>query len=512
MVSNNQQKEKRLAKNTVLLYIRTFLVMAISLYTRRVILRILGVENFGIYNVVGGIVAMLSAFSGTLSSAISRYLTFELGRGNKERLNLVFSTSITIQSFLAILILLIAEILGYWLLNYEMNIPSERLYAANWVLHCSILAFIINLISIPYNAAIIAHERMSAFAYISIIEVVLKLVIVYSLSISPFDKLIVYAILNLFVAVIIRGIYGIYCKRHFSECTWKFVYDKGLTKDMFSFAGWNLLGTGAYMLNTQGVNLLINLFFGVTLNAARGIAVQVDHAIMQFVNNFTTAIAPQITKSVAADNNTYLYTLLGEGTKYSYVLMLFFAVPLVVETPYVLSAWLGTVPEFTVIFTRLTIIASMINLLGTNLSTAAIATGRVKEYYIIIGGVGVLVFPFTYIAYKLGFPPESTYLIFIAIYVLLLYLKLLLARKFLGFPVKTFVKEALVKILPCTIIAFAIAKMLHSIFEPSLIRFISIVAMSIASIAIIAYFTCLGQTEKFYIKERISRILKSNKI
>lgn len=510
-MSNNQQKEKRLAKNTVLLYIRTFLVMAISLYTSRVILRILGVEDFGIYNVVGGIVAMLSAFSGTLSSAISRYLTFELGSGNKDRLNLVFSTSITIQLFLAILILLIAEIFGYWFLNYEMNIPLDRLYAANWVLHCSILAFIINLISIPYNAAIIAHERMSAFAYISIVEVVLKLVIVYSLSISPFDKLIVYAILSLFVAVIIRGIYGVYCKKHFSECTWNFVYDKGLTKEMFSFAGWNLLGTGAYMLNTQGVNLLINLFFGVTLNAARGIAVQVDHAIMQFVNNFTTAIAPQITKSVAAGNKIYLYTLLGKGSKYSYLLMLFFAVPLVIETPYVLSIWLEAVPEFTVIFTRLTIIASMIDLLGTNLSKAAIASGKVKEYYIIIGGVGILVFPFTYIAYKMGFPPESTYLIFIIIYSILLYLRLLLVKRILGFPIVIFIKEVLVKILPCTIISFTMAEMLHSIFEPSLPRFISTVIMSITSIVVIAYFTCLGQTEKFYIKERISRILKSNK-
>ena len=511
MGSNNQQKEKRLAKNTVLLYIRTFLVMAISLYTSRVILRILGVEDFGIYNVVGGIVAMLSAFSGTLSSAISRYLTFELGRGNKKKLDLVFSTSVTIQSFLAILILMVAEIFGYWFLNYEMNIPPDRLYAANWVLHCSIIAFIINLISIPYNAAIIAHERMSAFAYISIVEVVLKLVIVYSLSISPFDKLIVYSILSLFVAVIIRGIYGVYCKKHFSECTWKFVYDKGLTKEMFSFAGWNLLGTGAYMLNTQGVNLLINLFFGVTLNAARGIAVQVDHAIMQFVNNFTTAIAPQITKSVAAENKTYLYTLLGKGTKYSYVLMLFFAVPLVVETPYVLSAWLGKVPEFTVIFNRLTIIASMINLLGTNLSTAAIATGRVKEYYIIIGGVGVLVFPFTYIAYKLGFPPESTYLIFIIIYALLLYLKLLLARKFLGFPIRTFAKEVFVKILACTIVPFSMTWGVTLVFVPSIIRLLSVVIVSTMTIAIAAYFTCLGQAERFYAKERIFHILKSKR-
>lgn len=502
-MSNNQQKEKRLAKNTLLLYIRTFLVMAISLYTSRVILRILGVEDFGVYNVVGGIVAMLSAFSGTLSSAISRYLTFELGREDNEKLNLVFSTSITILLFLAILILLIAEIFGYWFLNYEMNIPPGRLNAANWVLHCSIFAFIINLISIPYNAAIIAHERMSAFAYISIVEVVLKLVIVYSLSISPFDKLIVYAILSLFVAVSIRGIYGVYCKKHFSECSWKFVYDKGLTKEMFSFAGWNLLGTGAYMLNTQGVNLLINLFFGVTLNAARGIAVQVDHAIMQFVNNFTTAIVPQITKSVAAENKTYLYTLLGKGTKYSYVLMLFFAVPLVVETSYVLSAWLGTVPEFTVIFTRLTIIASMINLLGTNLSTAAIATGRVKEYYIIIGGIGVLVFPFTYFAYKLGAPPESTYLIFIVIYVILLYLKLMLARKFLDFPIMTFVKEVLVKILPCTIVSFGITWGVTLIYASSIIRLISVIILSIIIISIAIYFTCLEKSEKLYLKRRV---------
>ena len=271
-MSDTSSANKRIAKNTLLLYVRMLFTMSISLFTSRVILSNLGVEDFGIVNVVGGVVSMFSVLSGSMSSSISRFITFELGAGDKQRLKTVFTTGINIQLGMSVLILLVAELVGVWFLNCKMNIPEERLYAANWVFQFSILSFILGLLSVPYNAAIIAHEKMSAFAYISIIEVTLKLIIVYLLTISPFDRLITYSFLFMMIGVLIRIIYGYYCKKHFEECTYHFVYDKGILKSMTSLAGWNFLGNGAFLLNTQGVNILMNMYFGVAINAARGVA------------------------------------------------------------------------------------------------------------------------------------------------------------------------------------------------------------------------------------------------
>lgn len=259
-MTDTSQNNKRIAKNTLLLYIRTIFVMLVTLYTSRVILNTLGVSDFGIYNVVGGVVAMFSVISGSLSTSISRFITYELGHGDINKLKRIFSTSVNIQIGISLVVLILAEIFGVWFLNTKMNIPTDRLTAANWVLQCSLISFIINLISVPYNACIIAHERMSAFAYISILETVLKLAIVYMLLISPYDKLVTYAILLVFVSLIIRLIYGWYCNRNFSESHYKFVYDKQLIKEMTGFAGWSFFGNGAYMLNVQGIDMLINVF------------------------------------------------------------------------------------------------------------------------------------------------------------------------------------------------------------------------------------------------------------
>ena len=312
---------RKIAKNTLLLYFRMLLTMAVSLYTSRIILNTLGVEDFGIYNVVGGVVAMFSIISGSLSAAISRFITYELGREGYDRLKVIFSSAVTIQVILAFLICILAEVGGVWFLNTQMNIPVERVVAANWVLQCSIFTFMINLISIPYNAAIIAHERMKAFAYVSILEVVLKLLVAFALYIVIFDKLKVYAVLLLIVALIIRFVYAYYCKRHFKECTYRFIYDKEVLREMAGFAGWNLIGSSAGVLKDQGVNIVINLFCGTTVNAARGIAVQVNNATQSFVRNFMTALNPQITKSYASSDSEYLMKLLYKGSRLSFYML-----------------------------------------------------------------------------------------------------------------------------------------------------------------------------------------------
>ena len=267
-MTDTSANNKRIAKNTLLLYFRMLFMMAVSLYTSRVVLNALGVEDFGIYNVVGGVVAMFSMLSGSLSAAITRFITYELGKGNQENLKKIFSSSVTIQIGLAILIIVVAEAIGVWFLNMKMNIPDVRITAANWVFQFSILTFAVNLISVPYNASIIAHERMSAFAYISILEAIGKLAIVFLIVISPMDKLIFYAILMCAVALIVRLAYGVYCKRHFEECTYHFIFDRDLLKHMFGFAGWNFIGATSAVLRDQGGNVVINLFCGPAANAA----------------------------------------------------------------------------------------------------------------------------------------------------------------------------------------------------------------------------------------------------
>ena len=478
-MSDISANNKRIAKNTLLLYFRTILVMVISLYTSRVVLDTLGVEDFGIYNVVGGVVAMFGIISGSLSSAISRFITFELGRGDKEKLKRIFSTSVNIQLGLSLIIIILGETIGLWFLNSKMNIPPERMSAANWVLHCSLLTFAINLVSIPYNAVIIAHERMSVFAYVSILEVSLKLIIVYLLYVSLWDKLITYSILLVAVAACIRLVYGIYCNRYFEETKYKAVYDKSLLKEMSGFAGWSFLNNAGYLLNTQGVNILINLFFGVGMNAARGIATQVDGAIMRFVNNFTTALNPQIIKNYANGNMPTVFNLVCKGAKFSYYLLLFFAIPFLCETETILSLWLKDVPSHTSIFLRLAVIASMMNILGNTQWTACYATGNIRFYTLVITPVGLLVFPLTYLCYYYGMPVESTYYLFIINYLVLDFIRLFLLKRIMSFPIMLYLREVFGFIIPVTIMSVILSVGISCILPENRWRFILSVMSSL---------------------------------
>ena len=370
---NHSTTNKRIAKNTIILYVRMLFLMCVSLYTSRVVLSALGVEDFGIYNVVGSIVSMFTILSGSLTSAISRFLTFELGRNNSVQLNRVFCTSIIIQVILAIIIIIAIETVGIWFVNNKMQIPANRINAALWVMHLSVLTFCINLISVPYNALIIAHERMSAFAYISIVEAVLKLSIAFLITISLLDKLIFYAILMAFVSVILRLIYGIYSRRNFEEAHFHFIFEKKLLKDMFGFAGWNFIGASSVVIRDQGGNIILNMFCGPVVNAARGVALQVNAATQQFVTNFQTAFNPQITKSFAAGDREYMHSLIMRGARFSFYLLLFLSLPLLLETQYILRIWLKVVPEHATNFTRLMLLFTMSESLAQPIVTGMLA-------------------------------------------------------------------------------------------------------------------------------------------
>ena len=356
----------------------------IGLYTSRVVLQVLGVSDYGVYNAVGGAVTMLSILSASLSTAISRYLTFELGKGDDERLKKVFSTSFIVQVLMALIVIIIGGVLGWWFLNTHMNIPAGRMGAANWVLFFSLFTFAVNLINVPYNASIVSHEKMDVYAYMSIVEALLKLVVVFTLFVSPLDKLKTYAVLLFAVSLVTRYIYMFYCHKHFEECRHYRSFDVKLLKEMSSFAGWNFLGNAAWTFNTQGINILVNIFFGVTLNAARGIATQINALVRQFVSNFMMALNPQITKSYAAGDLKKMHELVFRGARFSFYLMLFFAVPCCIETEKILLLWLTVVPDYTVLFVRLSFLSSMIMVMGNTLVTAQLATGKIKKYQIVM--------------------------------------------------------------------------------------------------------------------------------
>lgn len=481
-------------------------MMAVSLYTSRVILHTLGVEDFGIYNVVGGVVAMFSVISGSLSAAISRFITYELGKGDKEKLIRIFSSSVTIQIGLGLIILVLAEAIGIWFLNTKMTIPANRMYAANWVFQLSILTFIINLISVPYNAAIIAHERMSAFAYISILEVVAKLVIVYLLLVSPIDKLIFYAILMAAVALIIRFVYGYYCKRHFEECTYHFIFDKKLLKKMFGFAGWNFIGAASAVLRDQGGNIVINLFCGPAVNAARGIAYQVNNAISGFVSNFMMALNPQITKSYASGDRDYMMTLIHQGARLSFYILLLLSLPVIINAHYILSLWLKIVPEHTTLFVQFVLVFAMSESISNPLITAMLATGNIRNYQIVVGGLQMMNLPISYILLRYGCIPETVLIVAICISQCCLATRLYMLRGMIGLSIRKYMSKVYVNVLGVTILSAVIPGISSHYLNETFINFLLVCVISVLCTFTVIYFVGCNQKERQLISSKITAI------
>ena len=497
---------RRIAKNTMLLYMRMILMTLIGIYTSRVILQTLGVIDYGLYNAVGGVIGMFNIVTSSLSTAVGRYLTYELGRGDMKRLKLVFSTSINIQFALAIIIVIVAGTVGCWFVNYKMNIPDGRLSAANWVLFCCILSSAVSLVSVPYNSSIVSHEKMNIYAYMSILNAVLKLAIVFALYVSPVDKLKTYSVLLLIVSLVMRYIYYLYCKKHFKECSYTFVYDKQLIKDMTKFAGWSFFGNGAWVLNTQGVSILVNIFFGVTLNAARGIASQVEGIATTFVNNFMVAMNPQITKLYASGDLSNLHILVCRGARFSFFLMVFFGIPCCLETERLLVLWLGVVPEYTILFFRLSFVASICTLLGNTLVTAQYATGDIKRYQIIITIFGSFVFPLTWLAFKLGGNPAWTYIVYSAVYFVLVFVRIYLVKDMIHMPWQMYVKNVLAKSALVAAISIILPLTIYLKMPNTIYRFILVWLVSLIVSSTVIYWVGMDSVERNGINRMLSRI------
>lgn len=496
---DNSANNKRLAKNTLMLTFRMLILLLISLYTSRVILTHLGIEDYGIYNVVGGVVSMFAILSSSLSAAISRFITFELGRGSGGDVNKVFSASVTIQILIALLVVILIECIGVWFLNVKMNIPDERMVAANWVLQFSALTFAINLVSIPYNACIIAHEHMSAFAYVSIVEVLFKLLNAFLITVAPFDKLVFYALLGVVTSVVIRMIYGIYCNRNFSECHYHFCLDRGLLHRMFGFAGWNFIGASSAIIRDQGGNILINLFFGPTVNAARGIASQVNAAVNGFIMNYMTALNPQITKSYASGERDYMMTLLYRGSRFSFYLLLLLALPVMLNASYILEFWLGQVPAHTSAFIFLGLAFALSESISYSLVTAMLATGNIRNYQLIVGGLQMMNLPISYLFLRLGCIPETVTIVAIGISQACFIARLWMLRGMIGLSAKQFLKQVYLNVALVAIAAAIIPALL--VFFMGNDTFLKVVATCIVSFAAssfsVLYLGCTRHEREF---------------
>ena len=494
---------RRIAKNTLMLYLRMLLIMAVSFYTSRVVLQTLGVVDYGIYNVVGGIVAMFGFLNSAMSSSTQRYLTFELGRGDTERLKKVFVTSMNIHIMISVIVFVLAETIGLWLLYNKMTIPAERFNAAFWVYQCSILSTMVMFISVPYNATIIAHEKMSAFAYISILEVVLKLLIVYLLLIGDIDKLILYAVLMLTVQVIIRFIYNIYCTRHFEETKYSFLFDKPLFKEMLSFSGWNLWGNMAAVAYTQGLNILLNMFFGPVVNAARGVAVQVQQAVTQFSMNFQTAINPQITKSYAIEDYEYMHSLIFRSSRFTFFLLLCISLPVFMEAEALLGIWLKEVPEYSAVFLRIILCVTIVDAVANPLMISAQATGHIKIYQSVVGGILLTILPIAYVVLKLGGNPQSVFIVHLLICTIAFIVRLFIIRPMIRLSLTKYIKEVIVRCAVVGICAGAVSFAVNILLDSSLFSSIMECCISVLSVAVFSFMIGMTKNERDLIINKI---------
>ncbi len=498
-------KTKRIARNTLMLYIRMLILMLVGLYTSRVVLEALGETDFGIYNVVGGVVAMFTIISGALNSSVQRFITYEMGKGAEAQLNKVYSTAVTIQLVLAAVVVILAEPAGLWFIENKMTVDPERIPAARWVLHFSLLAFVINLMSVPQMASITAHEKMSAYAYIGLLDGFLRLAVAFLIMKSPIDRLVYYAALMAGVVALVRLAYGIYCRTHFPECRYRPSFDRPLIKEMFSFAGWNFIGVTSGVLRDHGGNILVNIFSGPAVNAARGVAVQLNGAVQGFVTNFMTAVNPQITKSYAAGDEKYLFPLLRKASKMSFYLLLVIALPILFNTEYLLGLWLKGVPDHAALFVRLFLIFALSESISNPLITAMLATGRIRNYQLTVGGLQLLNLPVSYILLKFGAIPEVTVIVAIVISQICFFVRLIMLGGMIGMSAGQYMKDVYLRVLAVSAVAMLLPLLSGRWIPDGFGGFCLSVMLCVFCAALSALFVGCGKDERREIMSIIRR-------
>ncbi|MCM1198892.1 MAG: hypothetical protein NC308_08375, partial [Clostridium sp.] len=495
-MSDNTANNKRIAKNTMLLYLRMFFILIIGIFTSRVVLNTLGVEDYGLYNVVGGFVAFFTFLNGAMSTATQRFITFELAKGNVDRQIITFSTAVIIHFSIAVAISVLAETVGLWFVYNKLVIPSERFGAALWVYHFSIMSTFISIVSIPYNAMLIAHEKMSTSAYISILDTILKLVVVYCLVVVSWDRLIVYAALLFCVSLLDRIIYGVYCKRHFEEAKFRFSFNKDLFKEMTNIAGWSLFGNLAGIGYTQGVNVLLNMFFGPTVNAARGIAVTVQGIVSGFVSNFQMAVNPQITKNYAMNDLNHMHLLIFASSKFSLFLLWLIVFPIMLETQTILELWLKIVPVHTVWFLRFILCVMLIDTLANPLMVSSQAVGKVKVYQSVVGGILLLIVPVAYLVLCIGGNPESVFVVHLCFAIVAQVFRVVIVGNMINLSFNRYFKNV---VAPCFYViatSIVIPIVCHIFIATSILTSFCVILVSVISTIISIYLFGLNTNEK----------------
>lgn len=492
---------KRIAKNTVFLYLRMLFLMIITLYTSRVILYSLGVVDYGVHNAVAGFVSMFHMVSNSMSGGISRFITFSLGQGDRERTKRVFSNAFFIQAGLSILIFVVCEIFFVWFVNNKMTIPPERLKAANVVLHISMIIFILNLFRTPYDACIVAHEKMSTYAYLGIFEGLAGLATAMVVRYSTSDRLIVYSSMHLIIAVAVLLMYAFYCRRHFYESHFIWAPDKKLIGEMLGFSGWNFFGVMSGVMRGQGINMLLNVYCGPTVNAARGLAVQVDKAVTKFSTTFMTAVRPQITKNYAMGNRAEYERLTMTSSKLAFLMLMLFNIPIIANTNFILNLWLVKVPAHTCLFCQLILIQTLVNSFSTPLISLLLATGKIRKYQLVVGSCTLLNFPVAWILLYLGFPPESTVCTIIFISFISLMLRVYFLHEMVQFPVIKYLKNVVLLCFVSWGLATIVPLLLNMLVttDSILILILKVLVIEVSSLSIIYYIGLTSAERNFLV-------------
>lgn len=487
------------------------MLIFIGLFTSRIILHSLGDADYGTYSAVGGVVIFCSMLTGTVSNAISRFLTFSLGEGDMVKVQKVFTTSILIQVLMSVAIGILVETVGIWWLNFHMEIPPGRLQAARWVLHCSLGVMVVNLLSAPFSAIIVAHEKMSAFAFISVLEALLKLSVALLLQASSVDKLKLYASLLLIVAIIVRGVYSVYCRHNFPEVKGGFVFDKDRFKEISGYVGWNLFSSGTGVLVNGGTSLLVNKYFGVLVNAARGLTTQVEGTVRPFAVNFLSALNPRLTKSYAEGDKEYTFDLVRKGVKIASLLLLLIVTPIILECDYLLELWLKDVPNYTVIFVRVLLLGILVNIGMNSPRQLIISSGKIKYFSIMVGGINICAFISIWVAYALGASPTASYIAYFFMQVFIDILSLVICKRQEGFPVLDFCKEVLFRLFIVALVAFFAGYGVLCLLPSGFMRLIVVTATTTWIIGLLSYCYVLTRGERAFVEEIFQKVINNSR-
>ena len=487
-------------------------IMVITLYSSRIILQALGINDYGLYNVVGGVVLMLAFLRSSLTSSTQRFLSFEMGRKDWIRLQKVFSMSLTTHIIIALVIILLAETVGLWFLNTQIKIPEGREIAANWIFQFSVFSLSVSMITVPYHACTISHEKMSFFAWVSILDAVLKLVFSFALLLTTSDRLILYGGLMMLTNIINLLLYWWYDRRYFEETKYHFFWDKELFKQIFSFSGWTIWGQMAVVGSAQGKNILVNIFYSVSANAAMGVAHQVNSAIVSLTSNFQTAFQPQLTKSYAAKDYDYLNSLIVYASKVSFYLLFIVSLPFMLNIDWVLSVWLTEVPEYAGIFCILYIIASILNALATPLWISIFATGKIKNYQITLSIAYITEITIIYVLFKLGFPPTTAMLVKVFLNAVMVIIRLIFAKKTVDcFSISDYTRKVLLPICLSSLIIMAFVYSLNMVVYSSFLQIIYTLTIIVLSV-LTAFFIGLTKTERISVIKIIFQFINKKRL